>query len=160
MKKSTKDLFKLQGGWGIKSLFQFVHAYWYLTKTDQYVKILVDGVSFSIKYLPHWFGRWAMGLVVPYYHGKVMRREDVKKVLTLNVDLRVTDDIAERVVPFEAARSIIVEHPDHIVVGDCPCRAYRGGKRPVLPKNMAYSIACSSVSHLSVSFSIMRKLIP
>ena len=119
-------MFKLQGGWGIKSLFQFVHAYWYLTKTDQYVKILADGVSFSIKYLPHWFGRWAMGLVVPYYHGKVMRREDVKKVLTLNVDLRVTDDIAERVVPFEAARSIIVEHPDHIVVGDCPCRAYRG----------------------------------
>ena len=37
----------------------------------------------------------------------------------------------EHVVPFAVARDIVMEHPDHIVVLDCPCRMAR--ENPCLP---------------------------
>ena len=48
---------------------------------------------------------------------------------------RVREDIAlrdlEHIVPYPVARDIVLHHPDHIVVLDCPCRSSRA--EPCLP---------------------------
>ena len=126
MRRSTKDLFRLQGGWGIRSIYRFLHAYWYLTNIVRYLNVLLKPALFMTKYFPPMVGRWVLNQILPYYHGKILRTEDAKKIINLNVDLRVEDRIAEKVVSFETARNIIIEHPDHIVVIDCACRVFKG----------------------------------
>jgi Pyruvate/2-oxoacid:ferredoxin oxidoreductase delta subunit len=126
MKQSTKALFRMQGGWGIKSIYRFLHGYWYLINIHRYLNVLFKPALFVINHFPPIFGRFVLNQILPYYHGKIMRTEDVKKVVNLNVDLLVEDQIAEKVVPFETARNIIIENPDHIVIVDCACRLFKG----------------------------------
>ncbi len=54
------------------------------------------------------------------YHGKVLKLEDARKMVTL--DIGVDIDVPERVVPFKIARNVVIENPDAIAVGRCPCR--------------------------------------
>lgn len=68
--------------------------------------------------------RWANG-----YHGKVMPTERATRLVTIQEEIRVT--VPERVIPFESARDLVLSHPDHIVVLECPCRAAR--KHPCEP---------------------------
>jgi ferredoxin len=63
------------------------------------------------------------------YHGKVMRPQDVRKLVTQKEDLHISPP--ERVVPFKIARDIILENPSSIVVGACPCRSQ--SPSPCLP---------------------------
>lgn len=55
------------------------------------------------------------------YHGKVMKIEDAKKLVTLNEPIHI--ETPEQVVPFKIAKDIIMENPQAISVGRCPCRA-------------------------------------
>ncbi|WP_028581293.1 ATP-binding protein [Desulfogranum japonicum] len=54
------------------------------------------------------------------YHGKVIALGEAKKLVTVNIPITIED--LEQVIPYERARSIILKNPDHIVVLDCPCR--------------------------------------
>ncbi|TVR01677.1 MAG: 4Fe-4S ferredoxin [Desulfovibrionales bacterium] len=57
------------------------------------------------------------------YHGKVLRLEHARKLVTINRDLDLGD--LEQVIPYAAAREIVLQQPDHILALDCPCRASR-----------------------------------
>lgn len=57
------------------------------------------------------------------YHGKVLPLEDAKKIINLNRKIEIQD--LEQVIPYKLARSIILEHPLHLAVLDCPCRLVR-----------------------------------
>ncbi len=63
------------------------------------------------------------------YHGKVMPLDAVERLVTLDmgIDLRGL----EQVIPYPVARDIVLQHPDHIVALECPCRAAR--EKPCLP---------------------------
>ena len=63
------------------------------------------------------------------YHGKVVPLDEAARLVQVNEDVRLT--VPEHVVPFAVARDIVMEHPDHIVVLDCPCRMAR--ENPCLP---------------------------
>ena len=63
------------------------------------------------------------------YHGKVVTLESATKLVSVQQEVRLTD--LEHVIPYALARDIVLKHPDHIVVLDCPCRASR--PNPCLP---------------------------
>ncbi|NPV91906.1 MAG: 4Fe-4S binding protein [Firmicutes bacterium] len=58
------------------------------------------------------------------YHGKVLRFEDAKKILALDVDLDL-GPLDKTVIPFEHARSVILKNPDKLLALDCACRSTR-----------------------------------
>jgi ferredoxin len=57
------------------------------------------------------------------YHGKVVPLEAATQLVTVEEEIRLTD--LEQVIPYARARDIVLQHPDHIVVLECPCRASR-----------------------------------
>lgn len=57
------------------------------------------------------------------YHGKVLRLEEAREIITVNKVIEVDD--LEQVIPYKLARSIILENPTHIAVMECPCRRVR-----------------------------------
>jgi Pyruvate/2-oxoacid:ferredoxin oxidoreductase delta subunit len=57
------------------------------------------------------------------YHGKVMPLEAATQLVTVQEDVDLHD--LEQIIPYTHARDIVLQHPDHIVVLECPCRAVR-----------------------------------
>jgi Pyruvate/2-oxoacid:ferredoxin oxidoreductase delta subunit len=57
------------------------------------------------------------------YHGKVVPLAAARQLVTVNEDVELLD--LEQVIPYALARDIVLRHPDHIAVLDCPCRAAR-----------------------------------
>lgn len=57
------------------------------------------------------------------YHGKVVPLESARQLVTVRQEIRVTN--LEKVIPYNRARDIILQNPDHIVALDCPCRVAR-----------------------------------
>lgn len=59
------------------------------------------------------------------YHGKVLRVEDAKKILSLDVDVNLPD-LPKTIIPYDLARDVIIRNPDHLALIDCPCRTAKG----------------------------------
>lgn len=57
------------------------------------------------------------------YHGKVVPLKAAEQLVTVDKEIRLTD--LEHVIPYNVAKDIILQNPDHIVVLDCPCRVVR-----------------------------------
>ncbi len=55
------------------------------------------------------------------YHGKVVTTQNAEQLVTLNVEIDLRN--LEQVIPYAAARDIVLRSPDHIVALECPCRA-------------------------------------
>ena len=63
------------------------------------------------------------------YHGKVVPLATARELVNIKENIRVDD--LEKVIPYLLARSIVLDHPDHLAVLDCPCRVAR--EDPCLP---------------------------
>jgi ferredoxin len=63
------------------------------------------------------------------YHGKVVPLDSATQLVTIHEEIRLTN--LEKVIPYNRARDIILQNPDHIVALDCPCRSAR--PNPCLP---------------------------
>jgi Pyruvate/2-oxoacid:ferredoxin oxidoreductase delta subunit len=63
------------------------------------------------------------------YHGKVVPLKAATELVSIKEDICIND--LEKIIPYQLARSIVLDHPDHIVALDCPCRAAR--ENPCLP---------------------------
>ncbi len=63
------------------------------------------------------------------YHGKVMPLESITRLVTVQEEIRLPD--LEQVIPYQRARALILQNPDHIVALQCPCRTAR--QDPCLP---------------------------
>lgn len=70
------------------------------------------------------------------YHGKVVPLEGATRLVSVCEDVRLTD--LENVIPYPIARDIILQHPDHIVAIECPCRANR--ENPCLPLEVCIAV--------------------
>jgi ferredoxin len=57
------------------------------------------------------------------YHGKVVTTKAAKQLVMVKEPIRLPD--LEQVIPYDRARDIILQNPDHIVVLECPCRSSR-----------------------------------
>ncbi|MBA4383974.1 MAG: 4Fe-4S ferredoxin [Anaerolinea sp.] len=63
------------------------------------------------------------------YHGKVISLETARELVTIKQNIKVDD--LEKVIPFQLARSLIIDNPEALVALDCPCRVAR--ENPCLP---------------------------
>ena len=77
------------------------------------------------------------------YHGKVVRLEDAKKLVSLDVDVTLSP-LPESIIPFEKARDVILQNPDHICVVECPCRGTK--ENPCYPLDVCMIIGEPFVS--------------
>jgi ferredoxin len=57
------------------------------------------------------------------YHGKVVPLEAAAQLVTVNEEVVLRD--LEQIIPYTRARDVVLQHPDHIVALECPCRAAR-----------------------------------
>lgn len=63
------------------------------------------------------------------YHGKVVPLKAAQKIVSIKKEINLTD--LEKVIPYAKAKDLILNHPDHILLLECPCRAVR--PNPCLP---------------------------
>ena len=63
------------------------------------------------------------------YHGKVIPLQTARELVSVKENICVND--LEKVIPYQLARAIVLDHPEHIVALDCPCRVAR--ENPCLP---------------------------
>jgi len=63
------------------------------------------------------------------YHGKVISLETARELISIKQNIKVDD--LEKVIPYQLARSLIINHPESLVALDCPCRVAR--ENPCLP---------------------------
>jgi Pyruvate/2-oxoacid:ferredoxin oxidoreductase delta subunit len=70
------------------------------------------------------------------YHGKVVPLESATQLVQVNENVKLPD--LEQVIPYQRARDIILQNPDHIVVLECPCRSAR--ENPCYPLDVCLII--------------------
>lgn len=66
------------------------------------------------------------------YHAKVVKFADAMKLVSQKEDINIP--VPEQVVPFKIARDIILQNPESVAVGRCPCRA--AVENPCIPEPM------------------------
>jgi len=64
------------------------------------------------------------------YHGKVMQLKDALQLVSQKQNISL--EPPETVIPYKQARDIILNNPESIAIGECPCRA--AAENPCLPK--------------------------
>jgi ferredoxin len=122
------------------SLFDFLHGYVYLRWPYLYIGVATGEHKLSkwIRPLVNMIGkifaypngdRTTKPTAAETYHGKVVPIEAAKQLVTVQETIELNN--LEQIIPFKIARDIILEHPDHIAVIDCPCRVSRA--EPCLP---------------------------
>ena len=80
---------------------------------------------------------WAEG-----YHGKVIPLQSAREWVTVREPIAAA--LPEQVIPFQHARDMILEMPDHLALLDCPCRAAR--ENPCLPVDVCLIVGEPFVS--------------
>jgi len=70
------------------------------------------------------------------YHGKVVPTAAAEELVTLDRPIELRG--IEQIVPYAAARDIVLQNPDHIVALECPCRSVR--ENPCLPLDVCLVI--------------------
>jgi Pyruvate/2-oxoacid:ferredoxin oxidoreductase delta subunit len=129
------------------SLFDFLHGYVYLRWPYLYIGIGTGEHRFSkwIRPLVNIIGKLFISAngdqrekptVAETYHGKVVPLEAAKQLVMVQEPIAI--DNLEQIIPFKIARDLILEHPDHIAVVDCPCRLCRS--EPCLPLDVCLII--------------------
>jgi Pyruvate/2-oxoacid:ferredoxin oxidoreductase delta subunit len=78
------------------------------------------------------------------YHGKVVPLQTARELVSVKREIRIED--LEKVIPYKLARSLILDHPDHLAVLDCPCRVAR--ENPCLPLDVCLIVGEPFVSLL------------
>ena len=124
------------------SFFDRLHGYVYGRWTYFYIGIGTGRHPLAKRLAPllNWIGNLivdnaAKGSAGPSikwedtYHGKVVPLEAARQLVSVKEDINLGD--LEHVIPYALARDIVLQHPDHIVVLDCPCRV--ASEHPCLP---------------------------
>ena len=66
----------------------------------------------------------------------------MKQLVSVQQDIRLEN--LENIIPYQLAKDIILHHPDHLAVLDCPCRASR--ENPCLPLDVCMVVGEPFVS--------------
>ncbi len=129
---STRNWWRIARASG-QSFWEFLHGYVYGRWLYGYIGAAI-GERRALRRLRPLFAPFTAPIASPHrwansYHGKVVSTQQATQLITINQEVQIT--IPEQVIPFETARDLVLLHPDHIVVIDCPCRLAR--ENPCLP---------------------------
>jgi ferredoxin len=103
------------------------HTYAYARWPNGYIGAAVDE-RWQLRLLRSLAGPFLLRLISPHrwadeYHGKVMPTASARRLVEIREPVQMT--LPEQIIPFENARDLVLSHPSHIVVLDCPCRSAR-----------------------------------
>jgi Pyruvate/2-oxoacid:ferredoxin oxidoreductase delta subunit len=132
------------------SLFDFIHGYIYGRWPYLYIGIGTGEhrlarvirpiinlyARFSAIIHPRPAGELPGAAFADTYHGKVVPLTAARQLVSVQEPLHIPD--LEQVIPYNRARAIILQNPDHIVALDCPCRVAR--PNPCLPVDVCLVI--------------------
>jgi ferredoxin len=142
MRKSSRVFYKEARSAPGFSLLKWIHGYIYMRWPYFYISMGTGEHRLAKILLP--FLRWiALRLTgssasgkeessrsfADSYHGKVLTLSAAEELITINQNISLVN--LEKVIPYRQAKDLILRHPDHIVVLDCPCRLAR--PNPCLP---------------------------
>jgi ferredoxin len=97
----------------ISRVLNALHGYVYGRWTVRYIILLRDHIIPRLK--PRGRQRVADG-----FHGKVITSEEARAIITIDQSILRRD--LEQIIPYAAARTLILKGPLDVVVQDCPCR--------------------------------------
>jgi len=113
----------------------FFPAYLYLKYIQHFISHVVKNLGIPTKELPYELGEGLDEMVSAYYqqiadagnsaetsiyNAKVLKLKDAVKLFTQKNNLKLA--VPEKVVPFENAKYIIMNNPESVSIGTCPCR--------------------------------------
>ncbi len=93
-----------------------LHAYAYGRWTNQYLDVLIHRIYPRLDARGR--QRWA-----DHYHSKVLTPEHARAIITLDEDIPLRD--LEQIIPYPAARDIVLKGPPDVAVYECGCRHAR-----------------------------------
>ncbi len=124
----------------------FYHAYLYLKHIEHFMyhalqaqgipanrpdSVVSDDVNEMLEAAIQGVAETAGSMDTSTYHGKVVKLKDAIQLVTQKKNISL--EPPEQVIPYKEARSIILQNPDSISVGDCACRAL--GENSCLPRD-------------------------
>jgi len=129
------------------SLLDFIHGYVYLRWLYLYIGVGTGEYKLAkwIRPVANIIGKLFISsngdpankpTMAETYHGKVVPLEAAKQLIMVQESIELTN--LEQIIPFKTARDIILMHPDHIAVVDCPCRVSRS--EPCMPLDVCIVI--------------------
>jgi ferredoxin len=141
--KSTRAFFHEARRTEGYSLFDWLHGYFYGRWTYLYIgvgtgehplakmaKPVVERIDALIRKQATQAAGASTGIeFADTYHGKVVTLETATQLVHIGQDVDLGD--LEQIIPYALARDIVLQHPDHIIALDCPCRVSR--PNPCLP---------------------------
>jgi ferredoxin len=134
--RSTRRIIRECGFWPFFGP-RGVHGYFYARWPRQYIGLFVNHL------FPR-MGRRAKKWLSDHYHGKVLTAEHAKAVITVNREIPLQD--LEQIIPYPAARSLMLAGPPDVAVFECPCRWVRPD--PCLPTQVCMIIGQPFVDFL------------
>ena len=116
---------------GLRNVLNFkaLHMYVYGRWTNLYVRYYLRGIFRSGD------KRRAQRLV-DHYHGKVLTHDHAQAIVTLDHDIPLQD--LEQIVPYPAARNLVLKGPPDVVAYECCCRHSR--ENPCRPTQVCMAI--------------------
>ena len=139
-KPSTRAFFKEAAHSSQSSFINWLHGYIYARYIYTYIAIgmgqhrvnrlvypflkILRSIQFQWnKFILHEKIQRKGNGIADTYHGKVIQLSSARKLVSVQQDIHLEN--LENIIPYPVARDIIIDHPDHIAVLDCPCRASR-----------------------------------
>ncbi|MDI6796954.1 MAG: 4Fe-4S binding protein [Desulfatibacillaceae bacterium] len=119
MKPSSRDILKRHGLRIDKAAHNFLYFYYHKHYVAASLFVAKNGARF-LGWIPPF--RLVPRAVFNRYHSKVLSRDDVKKILSLDHDINLGADESRKVIPFRYAHNVIFRDPKLIAVMDCPCK--------------------------------------
>jgi ferredoxin len=130
--ESTKALYEF---YKLEDKNDFFPAYLYLRYIQHFIAHVVKNIGIPTKDLPYELDEGLEDLISGYYqqiadaggsadtsvyNAKVLKLHDAVKLFTQEHDLNLP--LNEKVVPFENAKHLIMNNPQSVSIGTCPCR--------------------------------------
>ena len=125
IRSSTRRFWEMQGDGarGIQRIFNMIHGYLYYTLYDQYVAAAMSLFRALARVAPESpVTRAAVAYFSDRYHAKAVSYENARKLVLLDIPLRVPPEESKKIIPFDLANKLIFDHREHIALVDCPCR--------------------------------------
>ena len=117
-----------------QSFVDSIHAYIYGRWSNQYVRFLV---KFSLPRMrAETKKKWA-----DTYHAKILTPELAQSIITLDHDINCD---LEQIIPYPAARDLILDGPPQVAAYECPCRSTR--KNPCQPTQVCLIVGNTDFS--------------
>lgn len=124
IKKSTRNFWAIQkeGAWGLQKVLNMVHGYIYYTLYDHYVTSALFVVRLLGKLPKTVYKTIAIDFFAARYHCKVLTYENARKLIELEESVVLPTEESKKIIPWEIANKLILNHRDHLAIVDCPCR--------------------------------------